>query len=223
MREGLYAIKLPDAQTAYNLLFSPTRGLFFWSPFLALALVGYWDLAKNRPRLFWLTYALPALQVLVISGRVWDWQAGPTLGPRYLAPMLPLLALPCAYAARRLPRISLVLAVVSVGLTVFASAVNASPDGNIHNPLMELHWPHYIECKVQPNLGSALGLPIRGSTVLYLALVFTGCAWLCNRRGTEHGRKQLTDLESEALCKLGHSSEARGCDRDATRSRTGVK
>ena len=37
MREGLYAIKWPDLETAYNLLVSPTRGLFFWTPFLVMA------------------------------------------------------------------------------------------------------------------------------------------------------------------------------------------
>lgn len=183
MREGLYAIKWPDPQTAYNLLLSPTRGLFFWTPFLAIALVGYWDLAKGDRRLFLLAYAVPLIQILVISGRVWDWTAGPTLGPRYLAPILPLLALPCALGVMRFPKIGLALALVSIGLTAFATAVNASPEGSIYNPLTELHWPDFVEGNIQPNLGALLGLSAWVSITLYLAAIFAGCAWLYGRPG----------------------------------------
>ncbi len=186
MREGLYAIKWPDPETAWQLLLGPTRGLFFWTPFLALALVGYRELAHNHTRLFWLTYAVPLLQVVVISGRVWDWQAGPTLGPRYLAPMLPLMALPCALAVKRLPKTGLIIAGVSVVLTAFATFVNASPSGNIHNPLTELHWPALLKGSVQPNLGTALGLPPVASLLLYLAVVLGGAAWLIRATPTVH-------------------------------------
>jgi hypothetical protein len=104
MSEGLYAIKWPDPEPAYKLLASPTRGLFFWTPFLLMAGFGYWRLIERSPSWFWFTYGLPLLQVIVISGRVWDWLAGFTLGPRYLAPILPLLALPCALGVARFPR-----------------------------------------------------------------------------------------------------------------------
>jgi len=111
MKSGLYAIGWPDATTAYRLLFGPTRGLFFWSPFLLMAFAGYPILFKRSQPLFWLTYAVPLLQIAIISGRVWDWQAGPTLGPRYLAPILPLLALPCVLGAQRFPKIAIALAI----------------------------------------------------------------------------------------------------------------
>ena len=178
MREGLYAIKLPDLDTGYNLLFSPTRGLFFWTPFLLMALVGYWDLIRTHPRLFWLTYALPLLQVVVISGRVWDWQAGPTLGPRYLAPMLPLLALPCALGVKRFPRTGILLAAGSIVLTALATLTNASPPGSVYNPLTEIHLPRLLKGELQPNLGALLGLPPCGSLALFSVLLSGGIAWL---------------------------------------------
>ena len=67
MSEGLYAIKWPDAETAFRLLFSPARGLFFWFPFLLLAGFGYWQLMQKSTGLFWLTYAIPVLHLAVIS------------------------------------------------------------------------------------------------------------------------------------------------------------
>ena len=103
MSEGVYAIKWPDAETAFRLLFSPARGLFFWSPFILMAGFGYWQLMQKSTGLFWLTYVIPVLHLAVISGRVWDWPAGPAWGPRLLSPMLPLLALPCAYGVSRFP------------------------------------------------------------------------------------------------------------------------
>ncbi len=72
MQEGLYAIKWPNAETAVKLLFSSSRGLLFWTPFLAMAAFGYWKLKEDSPRLFWFVYIMPILQILVISGRTWD-------------------------------------------------------------------------------------------------------------------------------------------------------
>lgn len=178
MREGLYAIKWPDPETAFNLLLSPTRGLFFWTPFLVLALVGYWDLVAINRRLFWLSYAVPLFQVVAISGRVWDWQAGPTLGPRYLAPMLPLLALPCALGAKRFPKLAIALAAGSITLTALATLINASPPGHIYNPLVEFHWPALLRGELQPNLVSAIGLPAWAAVMFYLASLFAGSVWL---------------------------------------------
>jgi hypothetical protein len=178
MREGLYAIKWPDAETAYNLLFSPTRGLFFWTPFLAIALAGYWQLIISDKRLFWITYAVPLLQVLIISGRVWDWQAGPSLGPRYLAPTLPLLALPCALGVKRFLRIGACLASVSILLTTLATLVDAAPPGHIYNPLTALHLPALGRSEISPNLGILAALPPALSIAIYWLILTVGTVWL---------------------------------------------
>jgi hypothetical protein len=198
MSEGLYAIKWPNPETAYNLLVSPTRGLFFWTPFLVMAGVGYWRLIERSPRWFWFTYALPLLQVIVISGRVWDWQAGFTLGPRYLAPILPLLALPCALGVARFPRTGAILALVSVLLTTLATLTEVTPGYHIYNPLTELHIPLFLKGEFSPNLGIMLGLSPYLSVVLYYLVLAGGTGWLWWSLGRER------------------EPEARGCTAVAT-------
>lgn len=178
MQEGLYAIKWPDATTAYHLLIGPTRGLFFWSPFLLMAGVGYCLLIQRSPAWFWATYALAMIQVIVISGRTWDWQAGHTLGPRYLAPILPLLALPCVLAVKRLPRLGAALAVLSVLMVTLATLTDATPNYAIHNPLTELHLPLLMQGEFSPNLGMILGLPPYMSVAIYYLTLAVGLSWL---------------------------------------------
>lgn len=175
MKEGLYAIKWPDAETALKLLLSPARGLLFWTPFLVMAFFGYPALATRSLRWFWLAYAAPLVHVIVISGRTWDWTAGPTLGPRLLAPILPLLALPCALGVKRFPKLGFVLAVLSIGMTILATLTNATPNTHLSNPLSEVHWDLFSQGRFCPNLGMAIGLPPFVSFLLY-ALLIAGSA-----------------------------------------------
>jgi hypothetical protein len=179
MKEGLYAIKWPDAETAFNLLFSPARGLLFWTPFLIMAGVGYSKLVHIDSRLFWLTYAVPLLHIIVISGRTWDWPAGPTLGPRYLAPILPLLALPCALGVQRFPRLGIALAGYSILITTVATLTNAAPPFPGHpNPLLDLHLPMLLKGQLAPNLGTLCGLAPWLSVMVYYAILCGGIWWL---------------------------------------------
>jgi hypothetical protein len=179
MKRGLYAIEWPNAQTALNLLFSPARGLFFWSPFLAIASLGYAKLYRVSPRLFWLTYAAPLLQIIVISGRTWDWPAGPAWGPRLLSPMLPLLALPCAFAVGSFPRIGALLAIYSIVVTTLATLTNACPPFNSHpNPLLDFNIPLLARGDLCPNLGILLGLPPLMSLLLFYGILIGGAWWI---------------------------------------------
>jgi hypothetical protein len=198
MREGLYGIQWPDSNTAYNLIFSPTRGLVFWTPFLITAAAGYWRVLHSN-RIFWLSYAVPLVQIVVISGRTWDWLAGPTIGPRYLAPILPLLALPCAFGVQRFPKMGFVLAVYSILITTFATLTDACAQYNIYNPLTELHWPLFTQGKLSPNIGLICGLTSYTSVVTYYGLLLAGIWWIW--RGRQEERK-LLPAECLALCRL---------------------
>src|SRR5215203_5277827 len=74
-----------------GLLFSPTRGLFVFSPFLLFLALAWRHLPRDRGERG-LTLALSAgvvLQILLYAKT--DWRAGMSWGPRYLTDLLPLL------------------------------------------------------------------------------------------------------------------------------------
>jgi hypothetical protein len=184
MKEGLYAIKRPDVENLGRLLIGPTRGLVFWTPFLVMAGFGWVWMAKERPRWLWLTYAVPVLHALVISGRTWDWQAGFTISARYMAPILPLLALPCAIGTQRWPRLGATLAGVSIALMTLATITDACPDYSIYNPLTELHIPKFLRGEFSYTLGTEVfGLNPWVSVGLYYAMLIGGIAWLWRLAG----------------------------------------
>jgi len=205
MKEGVYAIKWPDMDVAINLLFTPTRGLFFWTPFLLISALGYGWLIRDNRRLFWLVYIVPALQVILISGRVWDWQAGPTLGPRLLAPAIPFFALPCALGVARFPKVGIVLAAYSILITTVATLTDACPTSGIYNPLFDLHLPLLQYGRLSPNLGTVLGLPPHVSVAAYYFVLIAGIWWIWRRlpvaetdaREARRGELQKAAFETE--------------------------
>lgn len=174
MQKGFYSIGLPNAQTAWNILFSPARGLFFWSPVLLVGLAGYPELLRRSRGLFWLTYIAPLVHIVILSGRTWDWQAGFTLGPRYLSPILPLLALPVGLGLRRFPYFGIPLALYSFVVVSVATLTDACPLYSVQNPLTELQFPLLMQGSVSPNLGLLLGFSSHISVALYFAIFALG-------------------------------------------------
>lgn len=189
MKEGLYAIQWPNPDTAFNLLFTPARGLFFWTPFIVVAGFGYWHLIQRSRGLFWLTYLVPLLHIVVISGRTWDWPAGPAWGPRLLSPIIPLLALPCAFGIQRFPKLGVPLAVYSILVTTLATLTDACPSYPSHpNPLCDLNIPLFLKGEFSPNLSMALGLPPYVSVALFYAILIGGFWWLWRQLPKESER-----------------------------------
>ena len=114
-------------ETLQGLLFSPGRGLFFYSPFLLFAIPGL--VLALRPGGDRLLRAIGAGLVLALAlySRWWNWWGGGTYGPRLTADLTPLLALaiyPCAAMLRR----SLVLRglfAVTIAWSIFAHIAGA--------------------------------------------------------------------------------------------------
>jgi hypothetical protein len=86
-----------------GLLFSPTRGLLVFSPFLLLVPAALWRGLRDRStRALTLAVGVAALAQLLLFAKA-DWRAGYSWGPRWLTDILPLLVwmLPPALAALR--------------------------------------------------------------------------------------------------------------------------
>lgn len=79
------------------LLIERTGGILNYSPFLIVALLGlaYYFCHYRKEAIFW---SLAVLAVLIPNGIFNDWAGGMSTPARYLAPVVPLLALPIAFA-----------------------------------------------------------------------------------------------------------------------------
>jgi len=123
-----------------------------------------------------------------MSARTWDWPAGPTLRPRYLAPIsYPPISYPCPPCRARLglqrfPCLGMALAIYSILITTVATLTNAFPQFPGHpNPLFDLHIPMLLEGQLAPNLGTVYGLPPWHSVAVYYAILCGGIWWLWRR------------------------------------------
>ena len=108
-----------------GLLFSPTRGLLVFSPFLLFLVLAWRHLPRDRGERG-LTLAMSAgvvLQILLYAKA--DWRAGISWGPRYMTDLLPLLVwmlVPVVAALRGFGRACFLLA---VGVAVAIEAIGA--------------------------------------------------------------------------------------------------
>lgn len=93
---GFLSFTTPSLERLYGLTFSPAKGLFLISPFLLLTFPGLllmWRQHRNqRPMTVALTLAIVGIFVIYSASIMW-W-GGHTVGPRYLVPILPFMALP---------------------------------------------------------------------------------------------------------------------------------
>lgn len=123
----------------------------------------------------------------------------PTLGPRYPAPILPLLALPCALGVQRFPRLVVALAGYSMLITTLAALANASPPFPGHpNPLFDLRIPMLFKGQLAPNLGTVCGLSSWLSVVVYYAILCGGIWWLWHRLPPEPAPGGTLDRAAQA-------------------------
>lgn len=90
----------PSVETTTALLFGRERGLFFLSPALLLALWGWWEAWKRGHRSETAFVAFCFFSVLLLNTSFQGWHGGWSSGPRYLVPMIPLLAAGWAFVPR---------------------------------------------------------------------------------------------------------------------------
>jgi hypothetical protein len=106
-------------------LYSPTRGLFVFAPFLLLAPVGIWVSLRQRRELI-ATVALTCGVVghlLIYS--VTDWRAGWSYGPRYVLDAVPILIWLLAPALAQLHAAGRAAFVVLVAFSIWVQYVGA--------------------------------------------------------------------------------------------------
>ncbi len=190
---GFMSLTWPRGEALWGITFGLFRGLFVLSPVLLLALPGlwlWWHSRRYRDE-FWVVLAsLVAFFGFNASSGMW-W-GGFAMGPRYLLPVLPFMALPLAIASQHwLQRpwfrvLVVLLAMWSLVATWgLALAGQAFPSDTLRNPLLEYALPHWVAGNVARNWGTLLGLPGAWS-LLPLAAAAAAIVllyWLAELRG----------------------------------------
>lgn len=164
-QQGFISLTYPKLDALLGLTFGAHRGLFFLSPFLLLAAPGYvivWRDRWHRAE-FWVLACAP-LAFLLFNASSAMWQGGFAVGPRYLVPSLPFLALVAGIGLARSwqsPRLRPVVAlVVAWSITAVwceTIAGQAFPDYTA-NPLFDLSLPRLMRADIARNVGMLLGL-----------------------------------------------------------------
>jgi MFS family permease len=164
---GFMSLTWPRWEVIWGITFSPFRGLFVLSPLLLLAVPGFilwWRSGEHRIE-FWVALVSVLAMFLFNSSSIM-WWGGFTIGPRYLLPMLPFMALPMIFVFREWKKrvwirvLSIALFAWSLiatwGLTL---AEQAFPSETFRNPLLEYAWPNWQVGNIARNLGMFLHLP----------------------------------------------------------------
>jgi hypothetical protein len=117
---GFFGIGIPRPGAALDLLVA-SRGILTLTPILAMAVVGAVLMRQGRRRAEAnVVLAVAAVFFLYNSG-YWLPVGGGTPGARFMIPALPFLALGLAVAYRRLPALTLAMAIPSVALMLVGS------------------------------------------------------------------------------------------------------
>jgi len=161
----------PSSFAITSVLFSPSLGLFAFSPFLLVGLAGAIFLVSRSERADGvaegLTFAGITLVMIGSLGVTRAWRAGWCVGPFYIAVVAPFLAAGIAHLwhalrgprLRALSMITAGLVIPSVVLNLLSGAIFPHYPEPFDNPVFDLALPLLADGHVPYSLGWLLGLP----------------------------------------------------------------
>ncbi|MBL8092752.1 MAG: hypothetical protein JNL73_01195 [Anaerolineales bacterium] len=190
---GFMSLTLPRGEALWGITFGVFRGLFVLAPWLLLSLpgLGLWWASERRPgagRVEWGVVVAAVVLIVLFNASSVMWWGGFAIGPRYVLPALPFLALSVGYVLAIWGRtlwlrigLALLLAWSWVATWGLSLAEQAFPSDAIRNPLIEYAWPNWLAGNIARNAGTLLGL--RGPLgllplILLLAIGIGLLVWL---------------------------------------------
>jgi hypothetical protein len=173
---NFFGFNLPSGRALRGLLWGEYRGLLFWSPVMLMALPGLVFLWRTN-RILALAIAVATVVTLIQASSFSGWTGGSSLGPRYLTPAIPMLALAAAYGIARFPRTGAALTVISVVIMATATAIAIDPPDEVLRPVRDWYFVRMGQERWATNLGMLVGLsPI--ASWLALAAIEAPIGWL---------------------------------------------
>lgn len=150
-----------------QLLISPYRGLFFYSPFLLIGVSGMIKMVRDPEwrREGWLFLAIMVVYILFLSAFS-DWEGGWSMGPRHLVPILPFLATAVLFQVGKtrgelrngLVWFLAVFSLIAITLTFIGTVTFPYLPKEFKNPLYDLSWQLLFRGKLAPTIGELCGL-----------------------------------------------------------------
>jgi hypothetical protein len=117
---GFFGIGLPRPEAAFDLLVA-SRGVLALTPVLAVAVAGAFLVRQGRWRAEANVILAAAAAYFIYNSGYWLPFGGGTPGPRFIIPAFPFLALGLAAAYRRMPALTLSMAIPSATLMLAGS------------------------------------------------------------------------------------------------------
>jgi hypothetical protein len=187
---GFLSLTYPKLDVLWGLTFSPFRGLFYRSPFLLLALPGFWFMGRDRahrPEMWMCLWAVISFFLFNSSSAMW-W-GGNRAGPTYMIPMVPYMAIPIVYFSRNRIHLGWHKALVGVltvwsFLFVWVETVGGQSFPDLTpNPIWTLSLPAVLRGDIARNWGMLLEL--RGPvSLLPLLVLAVPLVYLLTRRSS---------------------------------------
>jgi hypothetical protein len=148
--EGLLlgVFRRPSLEALWGLTFGEYRGLFFVSPVLLIAFLGMTRMPRRPLALIGAILAIFFFAVASFK----QWPGGWAFGPRYVLPIVPLLAIPmCCVRGRVTGLVGLGLGLVSFAIQFVATAVSPMPSSSIVAPVQEYLVPRFLAGETSVN------------------------------------------------------------------------
>jgi hypothetical protein len=156
-------IAAPDAGVLGELLFGAYRGLFYSAPWLLAALPGLFFLARRQRSDAAVCGSVFAAYLFLNAGLV-DWHGAWAMGPRYLIPALPFLAVavaalvaawPAGSVVRRALAVAGAMAVAfSVAMMLVGTAVKPEVPLDVRRPFADFLLPKFLHGNLARNTQS---------------------------------------------------------------------
>lgn len=181
---GFMSLTLPHREALWGITFGLFRGLFILSPWLLLAFPGFvlWWRQKHYRAEFWVALT-GVLAIFLFNTSSSMWWGGFSIGPRYLLPMLPFMAIPVVLVFQHWLQPGwkqgwlFGLLIWSLGATWgMVLAEQAFPPDTIRNPWLEYAWPNWQTGNIARNVGTILGLSGLWSLLPLLLILVAGSA-----------------------------------------------
>ena len=180
----------PRPRPLLNMLFAPDIGLFVFSPFLLIGLLGAVVAVvrgTREVRLEGVTILLVFVSMALFASGVPNWHAGWCVGPRYIAVVVPFLGWGIVllhrlgYLGRRVRSLLGGTVLVSVVLCGVSAAVYPHYPEQFDNPVFDLAFPLLGDGHVPYSVGHLIGLhglvslaPLAAALLVPLAIGLAG-------------------------------------------------